>query len=288
MKHHEHRSTFEEQLMSLSNVPVTSREYKLILNSDRFQNFEAGEGAFWHLVEFLVSKNGGEIVERQKEVKLRKTWYLDTPNFSLKRQGWIVRLRKEKKKFKLTLKARNSDRYISAGLDLSTLQNAKECKTKFEEDILPKFSSKFAHSTSIKFKQQPKIKSFAHLAELFPVLSELQVSQKTRLQVVNEFIAYESAHWSGKAKIGNGHTIKACISTWYPTKDRNGIPLITEFSFDYDLFESNDKIQRFEQLEQFDTSTVNVAAQIFQSLQKQNGWIRFHATTKTEFAYEAF
>ena len=273
--------------MSPSNVPVTSREYKLILNADRFQDFESGEDAFWHLVEFLVAKSGGEIVERQNEVKFRKTWYLDTPDFALRRQGWVTRLRKEKKKFKLTLKVRNPDRYVSAGKDLSVETEGDSFKTKFEEDIIPQFSSKFAHSSSIKFKKQPELTNVKHLVSIFPGLKELQLAGKTPLQTVNEFVAHESAFWSGKVRFGGGLTIKACLSAWYPTKARQGIPLITEFSFDYDRV-SNVGNESHDGLEQFDVATVEACAGIFHSLQRQNGWIRHHATTKTAFAYDAF
>ena len=54
--------------MSQPNLAVTSREFKLMLNADRFQDRAAGAAAFWKLVEFIVEKKeGGRIIKRQDE-----------------------------------------------------------------------------------------------------------------------------------------------------------------------------------------------------------------------------
>ena len=50
--------------MKGANRPITSREYKLMLNVDRFGDRKAGIQAFARLFEFLVDSQGGEIVER--------------------------------------------------------------------------------------------------------------------------------------------------------------------------------------------------------------------------------
>ena len=46
--------------MSTTNLPVTSREYKLMLNVDRFSNGSEGAEAFFRLIEFLIKKEGRE------------------------------------------------------------------------------------------------------------------------------------------------------------------------------------------------------------------------------------
>ena len=46
--------------MSTANLPVTSREYKLMLNVDRFSNRTEGAEAFFRLIEFLIKKEGRE------------------------------------------------------------------------------------------------------------------------------------------------------------------------------------------------------------------------------------
>jgi hypothetical protein len=63
--------------MDQSNLPVTSREYKLMLNVDRFKIRSEGSDAMWSLVEFLILKQGGD-ADADVEEKIRRTWYLDT------------------------------------------------------------------------------------------------------------------------------------------------------------------------------------------------------------------
>ena len=80
--------------------------------------------------------------------KRRQTSYLDTPERALHQKRFALRLREDddEQEFQINLKYRASDRYISAAQDLSSTQ---EGNTKFEEDILPPFVSKFSHSISI-------------------------------------------------------------------------------------------------------------------------------------------
>ena len=113
-----------------------------------------GSQTFWNLVE----KQGGEIHLRQDEERVRRTWYLDTPGLDFRRRQFVLRVREEedegKKEFKVTLKYRAPDRYISASQDLSS---TKKGKHKFEEDILPPFTSKFSQSMAVKRKKEPNL-----------------------------------------------------------------------------------------------------------------------------------
>jgi hypothetical protein len=60
--------------MGIANRSVTSREYKLMLNVDRFADRERGTRQLWAVVEFLVDKAGGVVVERQDEEEIRETF----------------------------------------------------------------------------------------------------------------------------------------------------------------------------------------------------------------------
>ena len=139
----------------------------------------------------------------------------------------------------------------------------------------------------MKLGDRPRLTKLKDLAKYFPGIKTLGILGSEKLGIVNQFKAHETCRWMGKANIGNGHEIKACLNFWYPTKKRKGIPLIAEFSFDYDL-DVNKGTQTKKDLEQFDIPTALLAAKVFRSLQKQNGWVQFHATTKTQFAYKAF
>jgi hypothetical protein len=178
--------------MDISNRPVTSREYKLMLNMDRFKDREQASQEFLSLLDFLVRKEGGRVVEEQHEEERRQTSYLDTPERALHQQGFALRLREEEddneEGFQINLKYRASDRYISAAQDLSSPQDGK---TKFEEDILPPFVSKFSHSTSIETHTALELGTINKVVDLFPGLRELDIDENTPVETVNDFKALE-------------------------------------------------------------------------------------------------
>ncbi|NJO18651.1 MAG: hypothetical protein HC877_23875 [Thioploca sp.] len=157
------------------NKPITSREYKLILNADRFKDRQQGRDDFRELIERLVEKLGGKLEKNLKEEE-RQTYYLDTVGLTLYQQRFILRVREEPPDVsKMTLKYRHTDRYLSASQDLSAADKG-DCK--FEEDILANASSKFSHSVSIKNKKpwsaENEIKTLDDVIELFPGLKVLE------------------------------------------------------------------------------------------------------------------
>src|SRR5262245_29808820 len=154
--------------MGTANRAVTSREYKLMLNVDRFADREQGTRQLWAVVEFLVGKAGGVVSEQQDAEETRETLYLDTPGNDLRQRGLALRVRREKKKRKVTLKLREADRYLAAAFDLRT--TADDAEWKFEEDILPPFAGAYAHSVSFETKQDPSVATVADLVALFPGL----------------------------------------------------------------------------------------------------------------------
>jgi len=267
----------------MSNVAVTSREYKLMLNIDRFEHRKQGTKAFWKLVEFLVKKQGGEIKNKIRE-KQRQTWYLDTAKLDFYQQGFILRIREQElpeDHYQLTLKFRDTDRYIAANQNISTPQ---EGKIKFEEDILPPFLSKFSHSVALKTETLPELDKIGKLVDLFPGLKSLNMNESTVLKTVNDFKAYEVATKMGKIYFGD-KTIAttAVLSFWYFLGEKDEFPVVVEFSFDYDALPS----AKTDSLEQFPIGVVEQANRFFKTLQKQTDWVSRQATTKTAYAYEA-
>jgi hypothetical protein len=270
--------------MDISNCPVTSREYKLMLNVDRFKDREQASQEFLSLLDFLVGKERGSVVEEQNEEERRQTSYLDTPEGALHQQGFALRLREEdddEESFQINLKYRASDRYISAAQNLSSPQDGK---TKFEEDILPPFVSKFSHSTSIKTDEDPELGTIGKVMDLFPGLRELDIDENTPVETVNDFKVLEVDRKLCKLKFDEEPIIKASLSFWYLTGEEDEWPLVGEFSFDYDVLDS--EADR-EKLEMYPPRMVEGANRLFNALQKQEGWLSFNTTTKTAFALEA-
>ncbi|MGH9427072.1 MAG: hypothetical protein ACRD2L_12315, partial [Terriglobia bacterium] len=161
--------------MTVLNRAVTSREYKLMLNTDRFKDRNQGAQIFFSLTDFLIGKERGTIETQSKEER-RITSYLDTAELALRQQGFALRLREEDHAFQVNLKYRASDRYIAAAQDLSSTQPAVP---KFEEDILPPFTSKFSNSSTIETNSAPDLSSMEKVAALFPGLKKLDIDSDT-------------------------------------------------------------------------------------------------------------
>lgn len=263
--------------MKISNLPVTSREYKLMLNSDRFRDRSKGAEEFLNLIDFLIRKQGGSIVEKQNKEESRHTSYLDTPQFALRQSGFALRLREEAKGFQINLKYRGADRYISAAQDLSASQKGK---IKFEEDILPPFVSKFSHSNSVETAVMPHFETIKDVTSLFPGIAGLGIDHDTPVETANDFRALEVVRKLCKFQFGTTEIIKASLSFWYLVDD-TAWPLVGEFSFDYDAAENEES-----DLEKYSLEVVEGAKGFFSALQNQTGWLDFTTTTKTAFALE--
>lgn len=271
------------------NRPVTSREYKMILNPDRFGDRKAGTKRFIRLVKGLIKEAGGKVTEDQdgQDKEKRQTWYLDTPQQGLRQQSFILRVRKEgkkHKKHKVTLKYREPDRYLSAAQKMK--RKRKGWKKKFEEDVTPAFQSKFSHSVSFS-KKKVKLKTLADAEKLFPVLKNLDIPGKTLLMRVSGLKAQELFYPVCQFEFkGTNRTVNVCLNFWYGNKKRKPYPLIAEFCFDYDLPKKKArKARKKGLLESYPLKTVKGSKKLFADLQDQDGWINLSGTTKTAYAY---
>lgn len=266
----------------MANRPVTSREYKLMLNTDRFQDRGRGTEVFFDLLNFLIRKEGGTVTEVQTEEKRRLTSYLDTPELALRQADFSLRLRDERAGgggFQLNLKYRAPDRYLSAAQDLSSPLGGD---AKFEEDILPPFVSKFSNSNSLASETAPDLDSVRKVTATFPALAGLKLGGDVAVKTVNDFTAAEVVRKLCKFRFGGPPNLKASLSFWYLTPDETGWPLVGEFSFDYDASGGG----AADKLEQFPTATAEGANRLFAALQGQAGWVNLGGTTKTAFALE--
>jgi len=255
---------------------ISSREYKLILNSGRFRDRTDGSSAFQDLVGFLSEKLGGEIKRQDKEER-RRTTYLDTEDFRLRVADYSLRLRHEEDEddFKLSLKFRSPDLILAEEASVETSDD-KRAEMKFEEDLLPPYHNVFSRSSAIRFKKEPDLSTLADAVDIFPVLKKLGLSKKTKLKRVNDFTAVEVFRKLCKVDFKKAKPIKMSLSFWYAS-GAGDWPLIAECAFDFDW---DDETERF------DLDQVRRANELFQLLQKQPGWFDVQATTKTRYAYE--
>jgi hypothetical protein len=274
-----------------------------MLRADHFRKRKRGADAFWKLVEFLIQERQDNESSRQPDdERHRLTWYLDTPGTELRNRGYALRAREDldddgqSDGFKVTLKFRSPDRYVAASKDMTCTEKIKEGDDKFEEDILPPFSSKFARSVSFKTDEEPDLSRMDKVVGTFPGLSELRILPETPVDVVNGFRAYEISHRIGQLRFVHmvefafgldepEFLVKCCLNYWYLQKGDEW-PLAAEFSFDFDLPE---RLRGNEnRLEHFSPEVVAGTNVFFRSLQKQAGWLDQTGTTKTAYAFSAF
>lgn len=270
--------------MILPNRPVTSREYKLMLDVNRFKERSEGTGAFFRLLKFLLAKEGAVLLKEQNKTDERRlTSYLDTPAMDLSRSNYSLRVRDESQSgdgFNIDLKYRSVDRYLSASRDVSS---GIDGEMKFEEDIVPAFASRFSHSNKIPSPAKPVVDTIGDAAAIYPGLAALGIDPSAPVVKTNGFEAAEVVRKLCKFGFGTSPIeIKASLSFWYLPGDEGLWPLVAEFSYDYDV-----PVKPAEtDLEIFPTETVFGANRIFAALQNQASWIDAGGTTKTAFALE--
>lgn len=268
--------------MAHSNRPLTSREFKIMLDTNRFMDRKKGTKEISTIIESLIEKQGGKF-NGDDEEKERRTWYLDTNTYALYcNKNFLLRIRKEKKseEYDVTLKCRHPDRYVSASHDLSS--SVKGIETKFEEDIITPFISKFSLSASLKGEQKPHFNTIKDLVSVFPGL-DLRIDADESLSKVNNFEAIEISSGIGKITFAGDKTVKAYLNLWYSSAEEK-TPLIVEFTFNYGAKEQDEAKKML--LEEYSHSLVLGAGAFYQSLQRDN-IVDSHATkTKTDLVYQ--
>lgn len=289
--------------MSPTNRPITSREYKLLLNTERFRDRVSGTRLFWRMLAFLVGNQGNQVIPENLDPdkdaeKRRTTWYLDTPGYDLQRANITLRVRNEvdeNKPFKITLKYRMPDRYTAAGCDpIPNPEKVKKSDIKFEEDVIAPFVSKFAYSASFRTEDAPRITTMQDVVGYFPGVAPYGIPVVTPILVVNGFRAHEVMHYIGKLKLDKAPTVRAAglpdfvvkvaLSHWYLLESQDDYPLVTEFSFDFDASDAGDNHD--DHLEKFPPTVVAGANRLFRDIQNQAGWLSPFGMTKTTYLFE--
>jgi hypothetical protein len=269
--------------MNKANLPVSSREYKVMFKPKEFVDINKGIEKVVETVASRINKQGGIFKEERKAEK-KKTWYLDTNRHELKSNGFLFRVREEHDEYDITLKNRYPDRYIAASYDLSgpTLHEKIKLKeVKFEEDITTPFRSKFSASARFEVKREPKFDTYQDILSIYPGLKRMDISPSEGLFTVNGFVAKEISYDLGRIKFEDEDKAKTGISLWYlPSTE---IPVIVEFDIDIRANEvpNNSKMM----LEEFPFSLTYEVYNFYTAMQGDSISDADALTTKTEYAY---
>ncbi len=218
------------------DVKLSSRECKVLLLPEMFEDYETGAQNFWAIVE-KVSKSRGldaGLSKNNLEVTKRELNYIDTPDFKLYKAGFIIRRRAEDDKFNYTFKYRHADQVISADAKVSPADGFKG-KTSFEEDVVVKVGSLehvFSKSGKADLKSELEM-SAGGFIKLFPGLSQFNLKPQTALKPVNDIFISEITFDYGNIYFKPETKAKASFTVWY--LKGNSKPLIAEFSYKYKI-----------------------------------------------------
>jgi hypothetical protein len=268
---------------------VTSREYKVIVDGSLFAGPANALDIIREDTRDLAKSIGAEAAGSfdAEDPKERTVLFLDTPDFTLQRNGLLLRRRVKRKsgKMEFTLKARTEDRYVAAGADLRPGPGL-DSDTKFEEDIGVPFVSRFSHSTTVAAgggaAGDGLPRTLAAAAELFPgVLTVrrdgLPCPPHTALAPVNGQEAFERVFTGPVVRLVGGDdrptSAKAVVAVILWTKGEKGRVLTSELSFRYG-----------DEDEAFPPAVAASARRLFAGLQ-QLDWTRPGGPTKTQYIY---
>jgi len=274
---------------------LDSRELKLILDPLRFQDLNVDINKFQRIVKSEIDMLDGKFkLDNNLNPDYRKTYYLDTDDFKLKSKNFFLRIREELNKnphkYDVTLKCRHPDRYVSGAYDLS---DPHGYKVKFEEDIIAPYVSKFSLSSKFENDKEPKIEDIKDLEKTFPGLSRHNIDNG-KLHKVNDFVAKEISYKIGKITFADDddddnredhEQIRTYLNFWYlPNEER--VPLIVEFTFDYDSINKDAVIKGTASVEEFSLPLVRNSYEFYHALQDRRIVALDFSKTKTSFAYQ--
>lgn len=249
-----------------------SREFKMPLVQAPFEkgDGEAGVDAYAKaLVEIIKKTQGVEVRAKSELDKDREVRFLDTPGTcSLRKAGFILRERQERRDVRLTLKTRSND----AAWVRATRIDAPDAKTKLEEDINPPADGKLSRSATLKIVPRQAPGSMADAASLFPSLKDLAAKGEKLERVAGmnvREIKYDLPSW----KV-DGTKFETGLSIWRDTKD--GRMLFVEVDFGYDVPSDPTKAK-----------ALNEKAQaLFAAMQADAAWNGGKSQGKTEWVYQ--
>jgi hypothetical protein len=203
-------------------------ECKLILKPDRFTAAKAfleyGALVGKTAKEFGVSLNNRDVVLAPE---LREVLFLDTSDFKLYNQAFILRRRiRYDQGFlagdpEIVFKFRHPDMQTAADLDVRP-KIAGQYRIKFKCEALPLkdqvggYRLLYSHNVEVGLSQLPEgdQTSMATLANIFPCLAGLAKSSSDRVELVNRTIVEEVLQDLGVLDFGHGITAKANVALW--------------------------------------------------------------------------
>lgn len=263
-------------------------EAKLILKPDRFTSVQSFRD-FGKLIRRTAKQVGVNFIEdKNTELRpeIREIIFLDTPDFALYSNAFILRRRVSYVDGfpvgdpEIVFKFRHPDEQKAASLDVRPKIDGKY-RIKFKAEALPLkdeiggYRILYSHNCQFGLSQaHDKDKmSMATLDRVFPALAKLHRPGEERIKLVNEGIVEEVLLPLGNLDFGKGVLAKCDIALWRTRGEH--LPLVGEFAFQV----------KFDRKEDVAAKQKKLAEQFYISLQHEvAGWLAL-GVTKTAMVY---
>lgn len=233
---------------------ITYLEAKLILKPDQFTSVRSFRD-FGRIVRDVAAETGVGFTEDRaagKRPEIREIIFLDTPDFALYRNAFILRRRIAYEDGfpvgdpEIVCKFRHPDEAAAAGVDMRPRIDGTY-RMKFKAEVLPLkdqiggYRILYSHNTQFGLSQfhGGSRTAMATLAHVFPALARLQGVAAEQVKLVNEGIVEEVLLPLGILDFGKGLLAKCDIGLWRTRGEHQ--PLVGEFAFQA-KFDDKDKV----------------------------------------------
>ena len=106
---------------------LNSSEYKLLLNNEKFGDYETGFKNYWSIVKTVANNNNIPVLENENpyELKHKEVSFFDTKNLDLRKSGFLIRQKvgykdgHKKPGFEFGVKYRGSNPKDALSVDLT-------------------------------------------------------------------------------------------------------------------------------------------------------------------------
>ncbi len=214
---------------------VLSRECKMLLLPEKFEDQKAAMKQFWNIVDEIGTAQGLKIKKidgSDRELSKREVTFLDTKKFDLYKNSYILRRRVENGEIDMTLKFRNPDITVSSKADVSPGPE-NPGKTAMDEDVVVKekiFEHIFSKSGKTTIGSDPEA-MLGSYAAIYPGILGLGIPEKTPLQIVNGVKINETNVEYGKIHLTKNIKASAAFAIWQI--EGNDDVFVAEFSYKY-------------------------------------------------------
>lgn len=264
---------------------VHYREYKILLKPEHFARPEGFE-AYWKVIHHIGKKLEVDVVTHPDGFnhKIREVLFYDTENYDLYKNAFILRKRTFYKDgwpetdHELTVKFRHPSETIAAETDIHPHLEG-EHKIKFKEELLPlktelgSMRSLYSHNCELVSPNIVLDQGLEDITRVFPAMKQIDVTPKTKIELVNRVAVEEVQVDVGEFHFGHGLAAKATIAIWRNRATETS--LVGEFAFQ----------TKFHRMEDLHHKAKKLSEKFYRAVQAEAPeWVHLGAT-KTAMVY---